>query len=86
MKADKSFATPASVTVGVDETNTDDKVIAIIDKVPSEGFGEYEIELSSGMYIPEDKKKFKYKLDIVKKAVAPVSYTHLRRYGRMVGA
>lgn len=32
LKADKSFATPASVTVGVDETNTDDKVIALIDK------------------------------------------------------
>lgn len=70
LKADKSFATPASVTVGVDETNTDDKVIALIDKVPSDGFGEYELELSSGMYIPEDNKKVKYKLDIVKKAVA----------------
>ena len=67
LKADKSFATPASVTVGVDETNTDDKVIALIDKVPSDGFGEYELELSSGMYIPEDNKKVKYKLDIVKK-------------------
>ena len=66
LKADKSFATPASVTVGVDETNTDDKVIALIDKVPSDGFGEYELELSSGMYIPEDNKKVKYKLDIVK--------------------
>ena len=64
LKADKSFATPASVTVGVDETNTDDKVIALIDKVPSDGFGEYELELSSGMYIPEDNKKVKYKLDI----------------------
>ena len=70
LKADKSFATPASVTVGVDETNTDDKVIALIDKVPSDGFGEYELELSSGMYIPEDNKKVKYKLDIVKKSVA----------------
>ena len=30
MKADKSFATPASVTVGVDETNTEDKVIPAI--------------------------------------------------------
>ena len=62
LKADKSFATPASVTVGVDETNTDDKVIALIDKVPSDGFGEYELELSSGM-------------DIVKKAVAQLELT-----------
>ena len=75
IKADKSFATPASVTVGVDETNTDDKVIALIDKVPSDGFGEYELELSSGMYIPEDNKKVKYKLDIVKKAVAQLELT-----------
>ena len=74
-KADKSFATPASVTVGVDETNTDDKVIALIDKVPSDGFGEYELESSSGMYIPEDNKKVKYKLDIVKKAVAQLELT-----------
>ena len=72
LKADKSFATPASVTVGVDETNTDDKVIALIDKVPSDGFGEYELELSSGMYIPEDNKKVKYKLDI---AVAQLELT-----------
>ena len=69
LKADKSFATPASVTVGVDETN------ALIDKVPSDGFGEYELELSSGMYIPEDNKKVKYKLDIVKKAVAQLELT-----------
>ena len=75
LKADKSLATPASVTVGVDETNTDDKVIALIDKVPSDGFGEYELELSSGMYIPEDNKKVKYKLDIVKKAVAQLELT-----------
>lgn len=75
LKADKSFATPASVTVGVDETNTDDKVIALIDKVPSDGFGKYELELSSGMYIPEDNKKVKYKLDIVKKAVAQLELT-----------
>ena len=75
LKADKSFATPASVTVGVDETNTDDKVIALIDKVPSDRFGEYELELSSGMYIPEDNKKVKYKLDIVKKAVAQLELT-----------
>ena len=75
LKADKSFATPASVTVGVDETNTDDKVIALIDKVPSDGFGEYKLELSSGMYIPEDNKKVKYKLDIVKKAVAQLELT-----------
>ena len=75
LKADKSFATPASVTVGVDETNTDDKVIALIYKVPSDGFGEYELELSSGMYIPEDNKKVKYKLDIVKKAVAQLELT-----------
>lgn len=75
LKADKSFATPASVTVGVDETNTDDKVIALIDKVPSDSFGEYELELSSGMYIPEDNKKVKYKLDIVKKAVAQLELT-----------
>lgn len=75
LKADKSFATPASVTVGVDETNTDDKVIALIDKVPSDGFGEYALELSSGMYIPEDNKKVKYKLDIVKKAVAQLELT-----------
>ena len=75
LKADKSFATPASVTVGVDETNTDDKVIALIDKVPSDCFGEYELELSSGMYIPEDNKKVKYKLDIVKKAVAQLELT-----------
>ena len=75
LKADKSFATPASVTVGVDETNTDDTVIALIDTVPSDGFGEYELELSSGMYIPEDNKKVKYKLDIVKKAVAQLELT-----------
>ena len=75
LKADKSFATPASVTVGVDETNTDDKVIALIDNVPSDGFGEYELELSSGMYIPEDNKRVKYKLDIVKKAVAQLELT-----------
>lgn len=75
LKADKSFATPASVTVGVDETNTDDKVIALIDKVPSDCFGEYELESSSGMYIPEDNKKVKYKLDIVKKAVAQLELT-----------
>ena len=75
LKADKSFATPASVTVGVDETNTDDKVIALIDKVPSDGFGEYELESSSGMYIPEDNKKVKYKLDVVKKAVAQLELT-----------
>lgn len=75
LNKDKSFATPASVTVGVDETNTDDKVIALIDKIPSDGFGEYELESSSGMYIPEDNKKVKYKLDIVKKAVAQLELT-----------
>lgn len=75
LNKDKSFATPASVTVGVDETNTDDKVIALIDKIPSDGFGEYELESSSGMYIPEENKKVKYKLDIVKKAVAQLELT-----------
>ena len=31
--------------------------------------------MSSGMYIPEDNKKVKYKLDIVKKAVAQLELT-----------
>lgn len=75
LNADKSFATPESVTVGIDETNTDDKVIALIDKLPSEGEDEYELESSSGMYIPEENKKVKYKLDIVKKAVAQLELT-----------
>lgn len=75
LNADKSLATPESVTVGIDETNTDDKVIALIDKIPTDGLGEYELESSSGMYIPEENKKVKYKLDIVKKAVAQLELT-----------
>ena len=53
----------------------DKSFATLIDKVPSDGFGEYELELSSGMYIPEDNKKVKYKLDIVKKAVAQLELT-----------
>ena len=68
LKADKSFChTCQALRLAWNETNTDDKVIALIDKVPSDGFGEYELELSSGMYIPEDNKKVKYKIGYSKK-------------------
>lgn len=69
LKPDKSSVTPASVVVGVNVENNDDKVIARIDRINEEGEGEYSLETSNGMYIPPESQKVKIKPEIVKKSV-----------------
>ena len=69
LKPDKSSVTPASVVVGVNGENNDDKVIARIDRINEEGEGEYSLETSNGMYIPPESQKVKIKPEIVKKSV-----------------
>ena len=70
LKTDKTSVAPASVVVGVNSENTDDKVIARIDKINDSGEeNEYTLETSNGMYIPPESQKVKIKADIVKKSV-----------------
>lgn len=69
LKPDKSSVTPASVVVGVNGENNDDKVIARIDRINEDGEGEYSLETSNGMYIPPESQKVKIKPEIVKKSV-----------------
>lgn len=69
LKPDKSSVTPASVVVGVNVENNDDKVIARIDRINEDGEGEYSLETSNGMYIPPESQKVKIKPEIVKKSV-----------------
>ena len=69
LKPDKSSVTPASVVVGVNGENNDDKVIARIDRINEDGEGEYSLETSNGMYIPPESQKVKIKPEIVKKTV-----------------
>lgn len=69
LKADKSSVAPASVVVGVNGENNDDKVIARIDRINEDGEGEYSLETSNGMYIPPESQKVKIKPEIVKKSV-----------------
>lgn len=69
LKTDKSVVTPASVVVGVNGENTDSSVIARIDKLNAGDSGEYTLENTNGMYIPEENKKVKIKAEIVKKTV-----------------
>lgn len=69
LKEDNSTVTPASVLVGVSGENSEDKVVALIDKLSSEDEGEYTLEAAEGMYIPPESMKVKVKPDIVRKAV-----------------
>ena len=70
LKTDKTSVTPASVVVGVNGENTDDKVIAYIDKVNREGEeSEYTLETPNGMYIPPENRKVKIRPEVVKKTV-----------------
>lgn len=69
LKTDKSSVAPASVIVGVNGENNDDKVIARIDRINEDGEGEYSLETSNGMYIPPESQKVKIKPEIVKKSV-----------------
>lgn len=69
LKTDKSSVAPASVVVGVNGENNDDKVIARIDRINEDGEGEYSLETSNGMYIPPESQKVKIKPEIVKKSV-----------------
>jgi len=68
LKTDKSVVSPASVLVGVLPENTDDKVIARVDFLYEGNTGEYMLENTNGMYIPEESKKVKVKTEAVKKA------------------
>lgn len=67
LNADKSAVMPTTVTVGVNENNKDDKLIALIDKISPGGVGEYKLEESNGLYIPSDLNTVKVKPDVVKK-------------------
>lgn len=69
MKSDKTVVTPQTVTVGAEEGDNTEYLVARIDTIPQNGEGEYEIESENGIYIPEDLRKVKIKTDIVKKAV-----------------
>ncbi|MGN0106105.1 MAG: YbbR-like domain-containing protein [Hominilimicola sp.] len=70
LKTDKTSVTPASVVVGVNSENTDDKVIARIDKINGGGEeSEYTLETSNGMYIPPESQKIKIRPEVVKKSV-----------------
>lgn len=68
LKADKTACTPNTVTVGVDDTNTDEKVIARIDSLDKND-GWYSLEASNGMYIPQEVKWVKIKPEAVKKTI-----------------
>ncbi len=67
LKSDKSVVAPETVTVGVLPENTDDKVIARINYLDETGSGEYTLESTNGMYIPEALRKVKVKVEAVKK-------------------
>lgn len=68
LKTDKTVCTPTTVTVGVDSENTDDRVIARIDRLDVSD-GMYSLEATNGMYIPPEVQWVKVRPDIVKKSV-----------------
>ena len=72
LKTDKSVVSPASVLVGVLPENTDDKVIARVDVLYEGNTGEYMLENTNGMYIPEASKKVKVKIETVKKVIEEI--------------
>lgn len=72
LKTDKSVVSPASVLVGVLPENTDDKVIARVDALYEGNTGEYTLENTNGMYIPEASKKVKVKIETVKKVTEEI--------------
>ncbi len=72
LKTDKSVVSPASVLVGVLPENTDDKVIARIDVLFEGNTGEYMLENTNGMYIPEESKKVKVKTETAKKVTEEI--------------
>ncbi len=74
LHTDKTVVTPSSITVGVTADNTDEKVIARIDRI-SDDAEEYTVETSNGMYIPEESKTVKIKADVGKKVVKELELT-----------
>lgn len=72
LKTDKSVVSPTSVVVGVLPENTDDKVIARVDFLYEGNTGEYMLESTNDMYIPEESKKVKVKTEAVKKVTEKI--------------
>lgn len=72
LKTDKSVVSPTSVVVGVLPENTDDKVIARVDFLYEGNTGEYMLESTNDMYIPEESKKVKVKTETVKKVTEKI--------------
>lgn len=72
LKTDKSVVSPTSVVVGVLPENTDDKVIARVDFLYEGNTGEYMLESTNDMYIPEESKKVKVKTEAVKKVTEEI--------------
>lgn len=66
LETDNTEVSPSSIVVGVEDTNTDDKLVVSINKI-SDDVEEYEIVTPNGMYIPEENKRVKIKADIVRK-------------------
>ncbi len=64
----KSSISPAAVTVGVTDENTDEKIIAVIDKISNQS-EEYELQSTNGMYIPPENSKVKITAETAKKSV-----------------
>lgn len=71
LKTDKTVCAPSTVTVGVDGTNTDDKVIARIDHL-EENNDYYSLEATNGMYIPPESQWVRVKPEVVKKSVEEI--------------
>jgi YbbR domain-containing protein len=74
LKTDSVSITPSNINVGVDDTNTADKIVVTIDKL-TDNETEYELTAGNGMYIPPLYKKVKVKADIVKKTASTVGVT-----------
>lgn len=71
LKTDKTVCLPESVTVGIDEENRenrDNTLVALIDKIPKDGMGDYKLQPANGIYIPEELKNVRIKTEIVKKS------------------
>ncbi len=69
IKNNKTVVTPQSITVGTEEGNNTEYLVARIDSLPKNGEGEYEVEVPGGVYIPEDVRRVKVRADIVKKSI-----------------
>ena len=74
LKDDKAVMTPSTVTVGVAPDNTDDKVVARIDKIEEGDTVVCMLEDSQGMYIPPESREVKVKAEIVKKSIALIEF------------